>query len=120
MTSSVSAMSEVEREEPGGESLLPPATAKKILGLASRDWTSFHGLTTYWMIKKAPSCTVHSIENTASHQIDGVGQYTVLTVSPGEADQTSEILVPQWCHFAESHATASSSTRSTSLSAVLG
>ena len=77
----MSATSEVEREEPEGESLLPPATAKKILGLAVCGWTSFHGFTIYWMIKKAPSCTVHSLENTGSHKKDGVGQlqYTVST-----------------------------------------
>ena len=56
------------------------------------------------MIKKAPLCTVHSIENIARHKKDGVGQCTVPTVS------RSEILVPQWCHFAESRAVASSST----------
>ena len=74
---SASSASEVGHEEPGDDSLLPPATAKKILGLAVRSRTSFHGFTTYWMIKKAPSCTVHSVENTASHKKDGVGQYTV-------------------------------------------
>ena len=64
MTSSVS---EVEHEEPGGESLSPPATAK-IPGLAACGWMCFHGFNTYWMIKIAPSCTVYSVENTASHQ----------------------------------------------------
>ena len=67
--------SEAEREEPGGKSLSPRTTAKKIPDLAARDWMSFHGFTTYWMIKKAPSCTVHYIQNIASHQKDGVGQY---------------------------------------------
>ena len=77
------------------------ATAKKIPGLAAHGWTSFHGFTTYWVIKKAPSCTVHSVENTASYQRDGVGKYTMPTVSTGEADQTS-----QQCRFVESHAAA--------------
>ena len=34
---------------------------------------------------------------------DGVGQCTMLTVSTGEADQTSQIPVPQRCCFVESH-----------------
>ena len=50
--------------------------------------------------------------NTASHKKDGVGQCTMLTVSPGEADQTSEIPVPQQCRFAESHPVASWKSRS--------
>ena len=99
VTSSASIASEVEHEEPGGRLLSPPATGKKIPSLAAR-LDELHGFTTYWMIKKAPSCTVHSVENTANHQKDGVGQYTVLTVSLGEADQTTEIPVPQQCHFA--------------------
>ena len=71
---------------------LPIARRPSIVipGLKACDQTSFHGFTTYWMIKKALSCTVHCVENTASHQ-NGVGQCTMLTVSPGEADQTSEI-----------------------------
>ena len=71
------------------------------------------------MMKKASSCTVRSVEKTASHK-KMVGQYTVLTVSPGEADRTSEIPVLQRCRFAESHAAASSSTGSAGLSTVEG
>ena len=65
VTSSVSAAaSEVECEEPGDESLSPPATpnCKKCKKTKHRDsgleacgWTSFLGFTTYWVIKKAPS-----------------------------------------------------------------
>ena len=51
VTSSASAVSGVEREGPGGKSVLPPTTAKKIPGLTVHSWTSFHGFT-----KKAPSC----------------------------------------------------------------
>ena len=51
-----------------------------IPGLEASDQKSFHGFTTYgWMIKKAISCTVHCVENTANHK-KGVGQCTVLTV----------------------------------------
>ena len=63
---------------------------------------------------------MHSVENMASHKKDGVGQCTMLTVSPGEADQTSEIPVPQWCHFMESHTVASSSTGKAGLSTAEG
>ena len=74
MTSSVSAALEAEREEPGRESLSPPATpiARRlsivIPGLEAYGWTSFHGFTTYWMIKKASSCTVYCVENMADHK----------------------------------------------------
>ena len=89
-------------------------------GLEVHDRMSFHGFTTYWMIKKASSCTVHCVENMASHQEDSIGQCTVPTVSPGEADQTSEVPLPQRC-LAESHASAaSSSTGSAGLSTAEG
>ena len=101
VTSSPSEASEVEREETEANRChhlqLPIARRPSIVipGLEACGWTSFHGFTTYWMIKKAPSCTVHCVENTASDKKDGVGQCTVLTVSAGEADQTSEIPIPQ-------------------------
>ena len=86
-----------------------------IPGLEARDRTSFHGFTTYWMIKKVSSCTVHCVENTASHKKDSVGQCTLLTVLLGEADQTSEVPVAQWCCFTESDAATGSSTGSVGL-----
>ena len=46
---------------------------------------------------------MHCVE--ASHQKDSVGQCTVPKVSSGEADQTSEVPMPQRCRLAESHAT---------------
>ena len=53
---------------------------------------------------------------------NSVDQYTVLTVLPGETDQTSKMPVPQWCHFMESHADApaSCSTGSAGLSTAEG
>ena len=85
----MSPASEVEPEEPGGKSLshLQLLIARRpsivILGLEACDRMSFHGFTTYWMIKKASLCTVHCVENTAGHK-----KYSVL---PGEADQTSQV-----------------------------
>ena len=70
VTSSASAASEVECEERGGESplhlQLPRRPSIMIVGLAVHGWMSFHGFAVYWMIKKAPSCTVHSVENLAN------------------------------------------------------
>ena len=88
VTSTASTASEVEHKEPGGKSLSQPVTPNctrpsfMIPGLKAHGRTSFHGFTTYWMIKKAPSCTVYCVENTGSRKNDGVGQCTMPTVSP--------------------------------------
>ena len=101
LTSNAFAASEIEHEQSGGQSLLPTATPNKTkhcdLGLEVRGWTSFHGFTTYGMVKK-PLHVLRTVENTASHEKRRGSVYRA-TLSSGEGDQTSEIPVPQRCHF---------------------
>ena len=99
VTRSVSAASEVQCEEPGCELLLPPVTPnyKKTEHLDS-GFKCVAGRVSMTSLPIGPSCTVHCVENLASHPKDGVGQCTVPAVLLAEADQTAVPFYGISCH----------------------